>query len=212
MIHIRLPGHQLPATAGYRRTQLQAVHVGIGLRGIHAGGVFHIPFFLATDHALHIEAVIRHPGAVQAALGVLEGAPDLIAIAVFVILGFFVTSRQPNVIVTITHSSTAVGQPALAIIRPAEGEVAGGAIAIGKGWRCRRGDYLAAGNGAPAQGLVAGTDFQYLGQRGAEPTGGRIHPVRAGTFHPHAVEQHIDPFLATDHRVQTTPAQSGQRY
>ena len=207
VIHICLPGHQVPAAAGDRRSQLQPVQVGIRFRCIHTpAGKLYIPLFLAADQALDVKAIISGPGGIHPAFRVFVGAADFVTVAVFIVVGFVVAASEADKRFLVTDRHAAIHQLAFAIVGTADGQVAGCAVVISKFRGGGGGDHLAAGNRAPAQGAVAGAHFQHRRQRRAQAAGGRIHPARAGTFHPHAIKENLHPFfiLATDHRVQTT--------
>ena len=215
MVNVRLPGHQVPAAIGHRRTQLQSIQVGIGFRRVHTPArEADIPLFLAADHAFDVETVVSCPGTIHPAFGVFIGAANFTTIAVFVVVRFVVSAGQSNEGILATGRHAAVHQFAFAIVGAAQGQVAGCAVVIRKFRSCSGGHHLAAGNRPPAQGAVAGAHFQHRRQRRAQPAGGRIHTARAGALHPHAVQQYLNPLfvLATDYRVQATATHTGQRH
>src|SRR5690554_2896879 len=215
MVNVRLPDHQVPAAIGNGRTQLHSVQVGVGFRRVHTTAQeADIPLFLAANHAFDIEAVISCPGAIHPAFGVFVGAADFVTVAVFVVVGFVVAAGQSNEGILATGRYAAVHQLAFTVIGTTNGQMACRHIVIGK-FRCGRGrHHLAAGNRTPAQGAVAGAHFQHRRQRRAQTAGGRVHAARAGAFHPHAVQQYLNPLLvlATDYRVQATATHTGQRH
>ena len=126
VVDIRLPGQQVPVAVRHRRTELQTHDVGIGFWRIHAGaGVFHIPLFLAAHQTLDKEAVVRLPRSIQASLGVLVGAADLVAVAVLVIVRLVVSPCEAKPGTVATHCGTAIDQLAIAVVSATHGEVTG---------------------------------------------------------------------------------------